>query len=197
MFSTPRVMDHTDFSFSRVERSEVTDYASLHPPYWPKISRSTQKDCQVPFILTYSLSNKLSVMCFWWCLYVSNLTTPPRASQTWTGAHPWGGKWGQTESRSSNVTDLSCRTLGTASAVDTVIMDNVPYDWCRGCQSIPRSNNLHLLSNTLRRGCIYSFSSTLVKKAEYVSCHSVQSNRNQLLVVNSANSQWLQKRFVL
>ncbi len=46
---------------------------------------------------------------------VSNLTTPPRASQTWTGAHPWGDKWGRTESRSSNMTDLPCLTLGTAA----------------------------------------------------------------------------------
>lgn len=106
MFSAPRVTDHTDFSFSRVERNEVTDYASVHPPHCPKISRSTQKDCQVPFILTYSLSNKLSVM--WQGLHVSNLTTPPAASPTWKVAHPWGGRRGPAESRSDNVTDLPC-----------------------------------------------------------------------------------------
>lgn len=61
VFSNPRVTDHTDFSFSRVERNEVTDYASVHPPYRPKISSSTQKDAKsLSFLLIHS--NKLSDM---------------------------------------------------------------------------------------------------------------------------------------
>lgn len=52
------VLDHTGFSFFRVERDEVTHCASVLPLYQPKISLPPKKKCQVPSCLY----TKLSVM---------------------------------------------------------------------------------------------------------------------------------------
>lgn len=60
------VLDHTDFSFSRVERDEVTHCASVLPLYQPKISLPLKK--KVPLSLHQTVSPESTV---------PNLRTPP------------------------------------------------------------------------------------------------------------------------
>lgn len=78
VFSTPRVTDHTDFSFSRVEKNEVTAYASL----WP--GSGAPKNSQIPFNITSCQSNRLSVMC----CGASMSLVPGTAARIGTRAHP-------------------------------------------------------------------------------------------------------------
>lgn len=54
------VLDHTDFSFSRVERDEVTHCASVLPLYQPKISLPLKK---VPLSLHQAVSHVMSRRC--------------------------------------------------------------------------------------------------------------------------------------
>lgn len=76
MFSTPRVTDHTDFSFSRVERNEVTHDASLLPTVLTKNKQENPKRLPSPHSYLLSLQQAVCHVLVVGSLFVQTYNAP-------------------------------------------------------------------------------------------------------------------------